>query len=103
MDPIEITKGSVEIKKADDTSIGVPGERWTLEAVPLVLETLQGVTGLVSVTPETQPTGRIPEAQWSGVDAQNQQIVVMLWRDIPYEETAIAQAIAQAIADGQVL
>lgn len=102
MDPNEIIKGSLEIKRADDTSIGVPGERWTLEAVPFVLETLQGVTELVSVPSEAQPTGRTPEAQWTGVDANNQDVTVLLWRDIPYEETAVAQAIAQAIAEGKV-
>lgn len=92
--------GSVEIRDAGGNSIGVPGKRWTLEAVPFVLETLQGVTGLQSVTPEAQPTGRTPEAQWTGVDANNQTVEVYLWRDVPYEETAIAQAIAQAIAEG---
>lgn len=102
MDPQTVIEGSIEIKTADDQSIGVPGKRWTLDVVPVVLETLQGVTGLTSVTPEQQPTGRTPEAQWTGVDANNQTITVFLWKDIPYEETAIAQAIAAAIAQGEV-
>jgi uncharacterized protein YbaA (DUF1428 family) len=93
--------GSVEIKTTDGQSIGVPGKRWTLEAVPVVLETLHGITGLVSVTPEQQPTGRTPEAQWSAVDANNQTVQVMLWAEVPYEETVVAQAIAAAIAEGE--
>ena len=98
----EPIQGSVEIRTANNESIGVAGKRWTLEAVPLVLETLYGVTGMESVTSEAQPTGRTPEAQWSAVDANNQTVTVMLWRDIPYEETAVAQAIAADIAEGQV-
>ena len=94
--------GSIEIRTANNESIGVAGKRWTLEAVPLVLETLYGVTGMECVTPEAQPTGRTPEAQWSAVDANNQTVTVMLWRDIPYEETVVAQAIAADIAEGQV-
>lgn len=103
MEPNDVIAGSVEIRTTDNMSIGVPGKRWTLEAVPLVLETLHGVTGLASVTPEQQPTGRTPEAQWSGVDVNNQVVQVFLWRDIPYEETAVAQAIAAAIAQGETL
>lgn len=101
MDPQTMIEGSIEIRTTENMSIGVPGKRWTLDVVPVVLETLQGVTGLVSVTPQAQPTGRTPEAQWTGVDANNQSVEVYLWRDIPYEETAVAQAIAQAIAEGQ--
>ena len=94
--------GSIEIRTANNESIGVAGKRWTLEAVPLVLETLYGVTGMTGVGAGQQPTGRTPEAQWSAVDANNQTVTVMLWRDIPYEETVVAQAIAADIAEGQV-
>lgn len=94
--------GSIEIQTADGISIGVTGARWTLDVVPVVLETLHGITGMASVTAEQQSTGRTPEAQWSAVDANNQSVQVMLWRDIPYEETAVAQAIAAAIALGEV-
>lgn len=96
-EPIE---GSVEVKTADGMSIGVPGQRWTLDVVPVVLEALHGITGMESVTPEQVPTGRTPEAQWTATDANNQHVHVFLWRAIPYEDTAIAQAIAGAIADG---
>lgn len=97
-EPIE---GSVEIKTANGMSIGVPGQRWTLDAVPLVLDTLHGIGHMESVTPERQSTGRTPEAQWSAVDANNQTITVILWRDIPYDETTVAQAIAAAIVEGE--
>lgn len=95
MDYIE---GSVEIRTADGMSIGVPGQRWTLESVPLVLETLQGITAMEPVTPVEQPTGRTPEAQWTALDVDSQAVTVMLWRDIPYDETAVARAIARAIS-----
>ena len=91
-------QGSIEIKTADGLSIGVQGQRWTLEAVPLVLETLHGITGMETVEPEEQPTGRTPMAQWEAVDANNQDVIVLLWEDIPYEATAVAKAIAAAIA-----
>ena len=94
--------GSIEIRTTDDQSIGVQGTRWTLDAVPVVLEALHGITGLEEAEPEEQPTGRTPEAQWQGVDANNQDVSVLLWRETPYEETAIAQAIATAIAEGEV-
>lgn len=95
-------QGSVEIKTTDGQSIGVPGKNWTLEAVPFVLNVLHGITGMESVTPEQQPTNRTPDAQWTAVDADNQSVTVLLWPDIPYDETAVAQAIAAAIAEGQV-
>lgn len=96
----EPTEGSVEVKTASDMSIGVPGKRWTVEVVPLVLETLHGITGMESATPQQAATGRTPDAQWTGVDANNQTVSVLLWRDVPYEETSVANAIAKAIAEG---
>lgn len=102
MEPNDVIVGSIEIKTTDNQSIGVPGSRWTLDAVPIVLETLHGITGMESVEPVQAPTGRTPEAQWSAFDADNQNVMVMLWREVPYEETAIAQAIASAILAGEV-
>lgn len=102
MEPSDVIVGSIEIKTTDNQSIGVPGTRWTLEAAPMVLETLHGITGMESVEPVQAPTGRTPEAQWTAVDANNQTVTVMLWREIPFEETLIAQAIAAAIIAGEV-
>lgn len=90
--------GSVEILTHDHESIGIPGQRWSADAVPVVLATLHGITDLREVIPQPQPTGRTPEYQWAGMDAQQQPVTVLLWRDVPYSETAIAQAIAAAIA-----
>ncbi len=75
-------KGSIEVKTADGMSIGVAGTRWTIATVPVVLDTLYGITGLETATPQEQPTGRTPEAQWSGVDANNQDVTVLLWKEI---------------------
>lgn len=93
--------GSIEIRTHTGESHGLPGQRWTRSAVPVVLETLHGITGMEAVEPEAQPTGRVPEAQWRGVDECNQGVTIFLWRDIPFDETVIAQAIADAIAEGQ--
>lgn len=97
----DVVIGSVEIRKHTGESMGVVGQRWTVAAVPVVLETLHGITELEAVEPEAQPTGRVPEAQWTGVDAQNQPVTVMLWADIPFDETAIGKAIAASLAEGQ--
>lgn len=93
--------GGVEILTSDGQSLAVAGRRWMPAVVPAVVEALHGVTGLVASAPETRPTGRTPEAQWTGVDASNQPVTVLLWREDPYAETAIARAIAAAIAEGQ--
>lgn len=75
-------EGSIEIKTADGMSLGVPGKRWVLTTVPVVLETLYGITGMKTATPKVQPTGQTPYAQWSAVDARNQQVTVLLWKGI---------------------
>lgn len=93
--------GGVEILTSSGESLGVAGQRWTPDVVPAVVDALHGVRGLVAGTPEPQQTGRMPQAQWTGVDASNQPVTVLLWKEDPYEETAIAQAIAAAIAEGQ--
>lgn len=95
----EPIKGSVEMLTGDHENVGIPGERWTTDVVPVVLETLYGVTQLVRIAPAAQPTGRTPAAQWNGVNADGQPVTVLLWEDIPYETTAVARAIAQAIAE----
>lgn len=100
MNANEPITGSIEITTADDESLGIPGRRWTLDTVPVVLETLRGITNLEDAEPQQQSSGRTPLAQWTARDANNQDVTVLLWEDTPYEETAIAQAIAAAIAEG---
>lgn len=99
MDKLTPIMGSIEIVTMHGQSIGVPGQRWTPAIVPVVLEALQGITGLTTVVSGPQPTGRTPEAQWTGIDADNQSVTVMLWRDVPFDETVIAQAVAAAIRE----
>ena len=72
------TRGSVEIVRAGG-STGIVGEQWEVSDVPVVLRNLHGIHSLSSVTPVTQPTGRTPNAKWSGKDANNQDVTVMLW------------------------
>lgn len=91
--------GSVEIVSPIDR-IGVVGVAWTPEVVPIVVQTLHGITNLESESPERRPTGRTPLNQWSGTDAQGQPVKVLLWEDIPFDETALAKAIASEIAKG---
>lgn len=96
-EPIE---GSVELWDGDQ-SLGLSGKRWTLEAVPVVVEAVHGITDIAPVEPTEQPTGRIPDAAWTGTGALGQPVSIYLWADIPYEETAVAQAIAAAIAESE--
>lgn len=72
--------GSVEIITHDGESRGVPGVQWTPEVVPAVVGTLAGVAGLVEAEPEAQPSGRTPEAQWTGQDGAGFPVTVLLWR-----------------------
>lgn len=79
----EAFRGSVEIITHDGESRGVPGVRWTPEAVPAVVETVAGITGLVEVEPEPAGSARIPEAAWTGQDAAGFPVTVLLWRERP--------------------
>lgn len=74
--------GSVEVIVGDE-SRGIPGVMWTVEAVPAVVGPVAGITGLVETTPEPQPGGRTPEAQWTGEDAHGFPVTVLLWRMPP--------------------
>lgn len=74
---------SIEILTAIGESIGYPGVNLTAENVPVVVEALAGITALETVAPEEQPTGRIPEHQWTGKDAKNQSVTVFLWPEAP--------------------
>ena len=76
---MEPFRGSVEILSGDE-SRGIPGDRWTVETVPVVVGVIAGITDLTAVTPEPRPTGRTPEAQWSGTDEIGAPITVLLWR-----------------------
>lgn len=91
--------GSVELITADSESLGVPGVLWTPDVVPVIVGALHGVTDMAPIEPEPQPTGRTPDAAWSGKDRSGRDVAVYLWRDQPYDQTAVAQAIAQAIAE----
>lgn len=73
--------GSIEILTADNTSIGLPGLRWTADVVPTIAEAVYGITQMAGTTPTERPTGRTPEAQWTGRDVNNQDIVILLWKD----------------------
>lgn len=73
--------GTVEIRSNTSESTGVVGVAWTVGVVPTVLTALHGIAGLETVTPETQPTGRTPAAQWTGVDSRNQPVIVFWWPD----------------------
>lgn len=83
--------GSVEITTASSESTGVPGVAWTVDTVPLVLGVLYGITAIAAVEPTAAPTGRVPEAQWSGTDTQGQPVTIRLWRDVPYADTLAAR------------
>ena len=74
--------GSVEVIVGDE-SRGIPGVMWTVEAVPAVVGPVAGITGLVETTPEPQPSGRTPEAQWAGEDGNGFPVTVLLWRRRP--------------------
>lgn len=96
-DPIN---GSVEILRGDERS-GVVGTEWVVEEVPIVLRNLYGIRDMEAQEPQERPTGRTPECQWSGVDANNQDVEVLLWEDVPFDETAVGQAIAAELAKGE--
>lgn len=91
--------GSVEIVRNDE-SVGVVGTQWVPEEVPVVLRNLHGIREMAEVEPEKRPTGRTPEHQWTGMDANNQPVDVYLWEDVPFDETVIGQAIAAELAKG---
>lgn len=93
--------GSVEILRSNDERTGVVGTEWMPEEVPIVLRNLYGIRNLEAQEPQERPTGRTPEYQWSGVDANNQTVTVLLWEDVPFDETVIGQAIAAELAKGE--
>lgn len=85
-------KGSLEITDMNGESTGVVGTHWTEEAVPVVLDALHGIADVQSVDPTTaSETGRLPELQWTGRNANNQTVTIRLWEEIPFEETLAAQ------------
>lgn len=92
-------RGSVEIVRGDN-STGVVGTEWVPIEVPIVLRNLHGIRDMGEVEPEQRPTGRTPLHQWTGTDANNQPVVVMLWEDTPFDETAIGKTIAAELAKG---
>lgn len=71
--------GTIEVLTSTNESIGLPGLALNTDVVPVIVGALHGVDGLQSVTPEPRPTGRTPDAQWSGLDAQDQIVTVLLW------------------------
>lgn len=93
----ETIQGSVEILHNDERT-GVVGAEWVPEEVPIVLRNLHGIRDMAETEPQERPTGRTPEYQWSGKDASNQDVTVLLWEDTPFDETAIGKAIAAEIA-----
>lgn len=98
MDPKEKIRGSIEIVTADGRSIGLPGVKWSEEAIPVVLEALYGITDTAPETPGKRPSGRIPKGKWKARDMNNQDVEVLLWPEVPFDETLIGKAIAQALA-----
>ena len=95
----ETIQGSVEILRNDERT-GVVGAEWVPEEVPIVLRNLHGIRDMAEEEPQERPTGRTPEYQWSGKDASNQDVIVLLWQDVPFDETVIGQAIAAELAKG---
>ena len=91
--------GSVELSWQDGRNASHVGVAWTVDTVPLVLGVLDGLTDFAAVEPTAAPTGRVPEAQWTAIDREGQPLTVRLWPDIPFDETAVGQAIAAAMAE----
>lgn len=87
---MEKVNGNIEILRHDE-SIGVVGTDWVPSEVPIVLRNLHGIRDMGEVEPEQRPTGRTPLHQWTGTDANNQPVVVMLWEDTPFDASAVGQ------------
>lgn len=78
---METFAGSIEILTANNESLGVPGVALDAGMVPSIVAALHGITQMTSVAPAERPTGRQPEAEWTGRDMNNQDVTVLLWRD----------------------
>lgn len=74
---------SIEIQMASGESVGYPGVNITAETAPVIVAALAGVTKLNEVPAAKQPTGRTPDHQWVGKDANNQDVTVFLWPEAP--------------------
>lgn len=74
--------GSIEIINSNNERVGYAGVDLTPENVPLIASALVGASDLESVEPVKQPTGRVPEAQWTGT-ARDLDVVIMLWPEAP--------------------
>lgn len=94
-------KGSIEILKPDGSNIGVAGQALTAESVPMVVAVLYGITGLEDKEPEERAS-RMPVAEWTGTDVQEQPVTVVLWEEPEFSASEIGQAmVAAAIAAQQ--
>lgn len=83
-------KGSLEVIDSSGESTGVVGMNLTSDAVPAVLDALYGITDVEEAEPTAADSGRVPDGQWTARDANNQDVTVRLWREIPFEETYAA-------------
>lgn len=84
-------RGSLEIIDNSGDSTGVVGTNWTPETVPVVLGALYGITDVQEAAPTPAESGRVPDGQWTAKDASNQDVIVRLWEDVPFEETYAAE------------
>lgn len=73
--------GTIEILTSAGESIGLPVAAITAELVPVIVGAWRGIDGMTEDEPQARPTGRTPFAQWSGLDAQDQIVTVLLWRN----------------------
>lgn len=90
--------GNIEIFH-DDESTGLTGLQWCCEDVPTVVAVLYGVRELAE-EPPAERHGRTPAGEWTGRDADGRAVRVLLWRDVPFSDTAIGQAMAAAASGG---
>lgn len=78
-------EGSLEIINSSGESMGVVGLDWTADAVPVVVRALYGITDVEEASPTPAQTGRTPDNEWTGKSANNQDVTIRLWSELPFE------------------
>lgn len=91
-------EGSLEIINSSGESTGVVGSDWTADAVPVVVRALYGITDVEDAEPTPAQTGRTPDHQWTGKTANNQDVTIRLWSEVPFEGT-FASHVGPALAE----
>lgn len=90
---VELLIGSGETM----TSEGLPGVALTVDLVPAIVGALKGYTGIAEAAP-VERAGRLPVAEWTAQTPDGRDAVVVLWEEVPFEETAHGKALAAANA-----